>query len=78
MSVLHMRTSHFLVQKTLDFSKFLVYPQGQDGLSQCGHFTTRVKGDQFFAILCGRVLWTAQNEVLKNKVNDAFLHNKMR
>jgi len=27
---------HFLEQKTLDFSKFLVCPHGQGGFSQCG------------------------------------------
>jgi len=48
---------HFLVQKTSDFSKFMVYPHGQGRLSQCGHFA--VKGGQFFANLCGHVLWTA-------------------
>jgi len=34
-----MRTSALLVQKTSDFSKFMVYPHGQEGegtLSQCG------------------------------------------
>jgi len=33
---------HFLVQKTSDFSKFMVCSRGQGGRSQ------------FFAILCGR------------------------
>jgi len=32
---------HFLEQKTLDFSKILVYPHGQGGLSPCGHFTDK-------------------------------------
>jgi len=36
--VLQMRTFVLLVQKTLDFSKFMVRPQGQrSNLSQCGH-----------------------------------------
>jgi len=30
----------------------------ETGLSQCGHGG---KGGQFFAILCGRPLWTAAN-----------------
>jgi len=29
------------------------------GIKQCGHFANR--GSQFFAILCGRLLWTAPN-----------------
>jgi len=41
---------HFLVQKTSDFSK----------LSKCGHLADK-GGGQFFAILCGRLLWTAPN-----------------
>jgi len=31
----------FLVQKTSNFSKFMVSPHGQGGLSQCGHIRTR-------------------------------------
>jgi len=45
--------SALLAQKTSDFSKFMVCPHGQGGLSQCG-------GSQIFAILCGRLLWTAR------------------
>jgi len=40
----------------------MVCPNGQGeegGLSQCGKFA--VKGDQFLAILCGRLLWTTPN-----------------
>jgi len=29
------------------------------GLSQCENFTDNEGGDQFFAILCGRLLWKA-------------------
>jgi len=47
---------HFLAQKTSEFSIFLVCPHGQGGLSQCGQ-----GGGEFFAILCGRLLWTAPN-----------------
>jgi len=32
---------HFLEQKTSDFSKFMVCPCGQGGLSQCGHFADK-------------------------------------
>jgi len=39
----------FLVQKTSDFSKFMVCPNEQG----------EVGGGQFFAILYGRLLWTA-------------------
>jgi len=51
----------FFVQKLLDFSKFMVCPHGQEkeGLSQRGHFADKGEGGQFFAILCGRLLWTA-------------------
>jgi len=38
---------HFLAKKTSDFSKSTVYPHRQGGEGQ------------FFAILCGRLLWTA-------------------
>jgi len=39
----------------------MVCPHGQkgSGLSQCGHFSDKGGGGQFFAILCGRLLWTA-------------------
>jgi len=48
----------FFVQKTKDFSKFMICPQGKGGLSQCRHFVDKGEGGQFFAILCGRLLWT--------------------
>jgi len=49
----------FGAKKTLDFSKFMVCPHGQEGrgLRQCE------QGGQFFSILCGRFFWTG----LKNK-----------
>jgi len=49
---------HFLAQKTSDISKFMVCPHGQGGFSQCGHFVDKWEEGQFFAILCGRLLWT--------------------
>jgi len=45
--VLQMRTSALLGAKNPDFSKFMVCPHGQG------------VGGQFFAILSGRLLWTA-------------------
>jgi len=49
-----------LVQKTSDFSKFIVCPHGQRGLSHCRQ--GEGGGGQFFAILCWRLLWTAPND----------------
>jgi len=59
-----MRMSALFGAKTTNFLKFMVCPHGRgvltDGvLSQCGHFAN--KGDQFFAISCGRLLWMALN-----------------
>jgi len=53
---------HFLAQKTSDFPKFMVCPYGQGGkgLNQCGHFTDKEGGGEFFPILCGRLLWTVR------------------
>jgi len=50
---------HFLAQKTSNFLKFMVYLHGQGGFSHCGHFSDKEEGGQFFAILCGPLLWTA-------------------
>jgi len=40
----------FWCKKTLDFSKFMMWPQGQGerGLSQCGHFVSNGKGEPIF------------------------------
>jgi len=43
-----MWTSSIFGAKNKDFSKFMVCPHGQGGLSQCGHFAD--KGDQFFQL----------------------------
>jgi len=57
----------FWCKKTLDFSKFMVYPHGQDGRGVepvrtfCGQGR---EGGQFFAFLCGRPLWTAPYLIL--------------
>jgi len=50
-----MRTPQFLAQKTSDFSKFVVCPHEQVE----GGLASADKGSQLFAILCGRLLWTA-------------------
>jgi len=43
----------------------MVCPHGQGGgFSQCGHFADKGSGGQFFAILCGRLLWTARKHCL--------------
>jgi len=55
-----MRT--FWRKKTSDFSKFVVCPYGQRGRGVEPVRTFRkqgVRGGQFFAILCGRLSWTA-------------------
>jgi len=51
------RRPHFFVQTTSNFLKFMLCPHEQ-GLRQFGHFAD--KGNQIFAILCGRLLWTTQ------------------
>jgi len=38
------RCPNFLVQKTSDFSKFLVCQHRQGGLSKCGHFSDKEGG----------------------------------
>jgi len=40
-----MRTSAIFGAKTSDFSKFMVCPHGQEGLSQCGYFADKGGGD---------------------------------
>jgi len=52
-------------QKTSDFSKFLVCLHGQEGRGLEPVRTFFGQGGmkcQFFAILCGRLLWTAPND----------------
>jgi len=57
-----MRTSaHFDAKKLQIFRIYGVSARTRvEGLSQCGHFA---KGP-FFAILCGRLLWTTPNKVI--------------
>jgi len=56
---------HFLAQKSSDFLKFMVCPRGQGGLSlePVRTFCGQAGEGQFFAILCGRLFWTAPNEI---------------
>jgi len=52
---------HFLMQNTTDFSKFVVSAgigRGAGWVS-AGILRTSSRGDQCFAIMCGRHLWTA-------------------
>jgi len=65
-----MWTSAIFGAKTPDFSKFMVCPHeqgGEGGLSQCGHFTDKGRGGQFFAILWTRPLWTVPHEYSPNE-----------
>jgi len=57
------RRPHFLVQKTSEFSKFMVCPHEQgERVESVGHFSDKGEGCQIFAILCIRLLWTAPNK----------------
>jgi len=64
-----MRTSALFGGK--NFGIFEIYGMSARtrGLSQCGHFADKCEGDQFFAILCGRPLWTAPSD--NNRMPDA-------
>jgi len=45
-----------------DFSKYMVYPHGQGGMSLCGYFSDNEGGERaIFQILCERLVWTAPN-----------------
>jgi len=62
----------FGAKKNSDFLKFNVFPHGQRerGLRQCGHFAD--KGNQFFAIVCEPILWTAINKDASRRVARYF------
>jgi len=58
---------HFLAQKTSDILKFMMCLHGQGGkggLSYCGPIANKEGGDQFFTILCRRLLWTTPNMII--------------
>jgi len=57
------------------FRIFMVCPNGQGGLSQCGHFASKRGGGQYFAILCGRLL-SFFNFFFATKSMDERLHLK--
>jgi len=57
--VLQMRTSALLMQKISDFFKFTVCPHGQEGKGWVSADILWARGDQIFASLCRRPLWTA-------------------
>jgi len=69
-----MRTSHFLIQKTSHFSKFMMCPHGQGG-RRFEPVRNRGRGP-LFAILCGRLLWTAP--YLKTKTLQSNMKSKRR
>jgi len=52
---------HLLVQKNFGFIEIYGVPTRARGrrLSQFGHFADKGEWGQFFAILCGRLLWSA-------------------
>jgi len=58
-----MRTSVLFGAKNFGFIEIYgvsVRTKGRE-FNQCGHFADKGVGGQFFAILCGRLLWTAPN-----------------
>jgi len=65
---LHKRTSHFLVQKTSDFSKFIVCPNGQGEVEPVRTFCRQRERGQSFVVWCGRLLWTALNYYQLQKI----------
>jgi len=51
----------------------MLCPLGQKVLSQCGNFVDKKEGVKFFAILCGRILWTAPNVKLRKPTTSSRL-----
>jgi len=54
-----MRTSADVGAKNFKFFEIYGMSARTRGVVQCGHFSDKGEGGQFFAILCGRLLWTA-------------------
>jgi len=52
-----MWTSALFCDKNVEVLKLIVCLHGKEKLSQCGHFADKGEGNQFFAILWGRLLW---------------------
>jgi len=61
------RRPHFFVQKTREFSKFMVCPHGQGWLSQCGHFSD--KGGVNFSRFCADVFYGRPLSKNCNEIN---------
>jgi len=61
--VLQIRTSALFGAKNFRFRNLLCVRTDMrgEGLTQCVHFADKGERGQFFAILCGRLLWTALN-----------------
>jgi len=57
--------THFSVQRTSEFLKFIVCPHGQEGGVSANILWTRAEEVNFVAILYGRLLWTAPFFVAK-------------
>jgi len=55
--ILQVRTSTLFGAKKLEF--FEIYSVSERTRGQCKHFDDKGEGDQFFAILCERLFWTA-------------------
>jgi len=53
--------TQFLVQSTFAFSKFMVCPHEQGGLSQCGHFSDKEEGKSVFRDFVWTSLRTVKN-----------------
>jgi len=68
------------MQKNSDFSKFMVYPHGKGGegslvsadiLRTRGDILRTRGGGQFFAIFCGRPLWTAPYRITNKRTGNS-------
>jgi len=46
----------------------------KEGLRKCEHFAVKGKGNQFFAILCRRLLWTVPNTNISQLKNLKLVH----
>jgi len=62
--VLQMQTSALFGAKHFVFSKFIVCPYGERRFESVRTFCGQVGMRSIFAILCGRLLWTAPYSIL--------------
>jgi len=66
------------MKKTSDFSKFMLCPHGQVG-ERVEPMRTRGDGGQFFAILCGRPLWSGPKITVSHcKITGLLFSKKIR